>query len=153
MNPNINPKAKTNIKNMIRDALNCQKKNRNSIVLAFCATTNNTKNPRKMLKVHLEFIVFPLCLFEIYCSATGGSEQGKAYQKSGDRIIAGGPHDNQPQRLKAAIVLASVMPPRRKSLLTADLRRGFVRIISSVSLVPVRGVSFSALKMWITSVE
>lgn len=58
MNPNINPNAKTNIKNMIRDALSCQKKNRNSIVLAFCATTHNTKNPKKMLKVHLEFICF-----------------------------------------------------------------------------------------------
>ena len=101
MNPNINPKAKTNIKNMIRDALICQKRNLNSIVLAFCATTNNTKNPRKMLKVHLEFIVFPLCLFEIYCSATGGSEQGKAYQKSGDRIIAGGPPRQPVQRAQS----------------------------------------------------
>lgn len=87
MNPNINPKAKTNIKNMIRDALNCQKKNRNSIVFAFCTTTNNTKNPRKMLTVHLEFIV----LFEVYCNATGGDKQGKACQKSGARIATGGP--------------------------------------------------------------
>ncbi|MBI3616938.1 MAG: hypothetical protein HY210_01785 [Candidatus Omnitrophica bacterium] len=84
----------------------------------------------------------------IIVTLRAGPNKEKLAKSQAPGSLPGDLWDNQPQRLKAAIVLASVMPPQRKSFLTADLRRGFVRIISSVSLVPVCGVSFSALKMW-----
>ena len=44
---------------MIREALRCQKRKRNSMTPAFCPIISNAKNPKRILKVHLEFIFFP----------------------------------------------------------------------------------------------
>ena len=45
---------------MIRDALSCQKRNRNCMTPAFCTMISNAKSPKKMLKIGRESIFFPV---------------------------------------------------------------------------------------------
>ena len=60
MNPDINPKAKTNIKNMIRDALNCQKRICNFMTWVFWIMINKARKPKRIPKIHFKFIFFLL---------------------------------------------------------------------------------------------